>query len=166
MMDALRVRLEELRREVERQLDAASGPADVEEIRVRILGKKGALTAEAKAIGGLEPAARPRAGELVNEVKGALERAIVAREEELAGGELTRRLADEALDVTFPGRRRGQGTRHPLSIVTAELLEIFRRMGFAVATGPEVETTWHNFEALNIPAGHPAREEMDTIYVA
>ena len=166
MIDALRERLEALRREVVRQLEAASGPADVEEIRVRILGKKGALTAEAKAIGGLEPAARPKAGELVNEVKGALERAIAGREEELAGGERARRLADEALDVTLPGRRRRQGTRHPLSIVTDELLEVFRRMGFSTATGPEVETPWHNFEALNIPAGHPAREEMDTIYLA
>jgi len=165
MTESLRERLETLRREVERELDAASEPAGVEEIRVRTLGKKGALTGEAKAIGALPAADRPAAGELVNQVKDALEAAIAAREAELAEGALGRRLAVEALDVTLPGRRRGQGTRHPLSIVTEDLLDVFRRMGFRVATGPEVETLWHNFEALNIPAGHPAREEMDTIYV-
>jgi phenylalanyl-tRNA synthetase alpha chain len=166
MTEALRERLEGLRREVERELAAADGPARVEEIRVRTLGKKGALTAEAKSIGALPPAERPAAGELVNAVKDALEAAIGAREADLAGGELARRLDAEALDVTLPGRRRGQGARHPLSIVTADLLGVFRRMGFSVARGPEVETPWHNFEALNIPAGHPAREEMDTIYLA
>jgi phenylalanyl-tRNA synthetase alpha chain len=166
MTESLRERLEGLRREVERELAAAEGPARVEEIRVRTLGKKGALTAEAKSIGALPPAERPAAGELVNAVKDALEAAIGAREADLAGGELARRLKAEALDVTLPGRRRGQGARHPLSIVTADLLDVFRRMGFSVASGPEVETPWHNFEALNIPAGHPAREEMDTIYLA
>jgi phenylalanyl-tRNA synthetase alpha chain len=166
MTEALRERLEGLRRAVERELAAADGPARVEEIRVRTLGKKGALTSEAKSIGALPPAERPAAGELVNAVKDALEAAIGAREADLAGGELARRLKAEALDVTLPGRRRGQGARHPLSIVTADLLGVFRRMGFSVARGPEVETPWHNFEALNIPAGHPAREEMDTIYLA
>jgi phenylalanyl-tRNA synthetase alpha chain len=166
MTESLRERLETLRREVERQLGAASELADVEEIRVRTLGKKGALTAEAKAIGALPAADRPAAGEHVNEVKDALEAAIGERQAELATGALARRLESESIDVTLPGRRRGQGTRHPLSVVTDELLDVFRRLGFRVATGPEVETPWHNFEALNIPAGHPAREEMDTIYVA
>ena len=166
MIESLRERLEALRRKVERDLAATSLPAEVEEIRVRTLGKKGALTAEAKAIGALPAEDRPQAGELVNAVKNALEAAIAARETILAEGALARRLEDETLDVTLPGRRRGQGTRHPLSIVTDDLLEVFRRMGFSVASGPEVETPWHNFEALNIPAGHPAREEMDTIYLA
>jgi phenylalanyl-tRNA synthetase alpha chain len=166
MIDSLRERLDTLRREVERELGAASLPAEVEGIRVRTLGKKGALTAEVKAIGALPAEDRPQAGELVNVVKDALEGAIAAREAVLAGGALASRLDDETVDVTLPGRRRGQGTRHPLSIVTDDLLEVFRRMGFSVASGPEVETPWHNFEALNIPAGHPAREEMDTIYLA
>jgi phenylalanyl-tRNA synthetase alpha chain len=158
-------RLEELRREVERELASASSPAEVEEVRVGALGKKGALTREAKAIGALPPEDRPTAGEVVNAVKSAIEAAIVARMQALEGHALHERLVAETLDVTLPGRRHGQGTRHPLSIVTAELLEIFRRMGFAVATGPEVESTWHNFEALNIPHGHPARDEMDTLYL-
>jgi phenylalanyl-tRNA synthetase alpha chain len=166
MIESLRERLDTLRREVERELGATSLPAEVEEIRVRVLGKKGALTGEAKAIGGLPVEDRPRAGELVNAVKDALEEALAARQADLAGSTLLRRLEDEALDVTLPGRRRGQGTRNPLSIVTDDLLEVFRRMGFSVAAGPEVETPWYNFEALNIPAGHPAREEMDTIYLA
>ncbi len=164
-MSALGERLEELRRQVERELTSASSPGDVEEIRVRALGKKGALTREAKAIGALPPEERPAAGEVVNAVKTAIEAAIEARAGTLADHAIESRLAAEAVDVTLPGRHRGQGTSHPLSIVTDELLEIFRRMGFAVATGSEVETVWHNFEALNIPAGHPAREEMDTLYV-
>jgi phenylalanyl-tRNA synthetase alpha chain len=158
-------RLEELRREVERELASATAPGDVEDVRVRTLGKKGALTREAKAIGTLPPEARPAAGDVVNAVKSAIEAAIETRRAALMDTALAARLASERVDVTLPGRRRHQGARHPLSIVTDELLDIFRRMGFSVATGPEVETTWHNFEALNIPAGHPAREEMDTLYL-
>jgi len=158
-------RLEELRREVERELAAADSPEDVEEIRVRTLGKKGALTREAKAIGALPAEERPGAGEVVNAVKNAIEASIETRRAALSDVALRARLAEEAVDATLPGRRRGQGANHPLSIVTSQLLETFRRMGFSVATGPEIESTWHNFEALNIPAGHPAREEMDTLYV-
>lgn len=165
MIDELRERLESVRDRVERELEAASSPEDVEEVRVRALGKKGALTTEAKAIGSLPPEERPDAGQLVNRVKGAIEESIEAREAVLAEEALARRLDAEAVDVTLPGRRHGQGGRHPLSIVTDELLEIFRRMGFTVARGPEAEDPWHNFEALNIPADHPAREEMDTIYL-
>ena len=166
MTETLEQRLEALHHAVERDLAAAATPADVEEIRVRVLGKKGTLTVEAKAIGALPPAQRPAAGERVNETKEAIEAIIAERREALASIALEDRLLAEAIDVTLPGRRRGQGTRHPLSIVVKDLLDIFRRMGFGVATGPEVETTWHNFEALNIPAGHPAREEMDTLYLA
>ena len=166
MTQSLQERLEALRRTVEQELTAAATPAEVEEVRVRVLGKKGALTREAKAIGSLSPEERPAAGDLVNQVKAGIEAAIAKRWQALASHALEQRLSIEALDVTLPGRRRGQGTRHPLSIVIDDLIDIFRRMGFAVATGPEVETTWHNFEALNIPAGHPAREEMDTLYLA
>lgn len=162
----LRERLKTLRGEVEQSLAEACAPDDVEAIRVRTLGRRGALTAEAKAIGTLPPAERPAAGEFVNQTKEEIESAIEAREQALGETALSTRLATETLDVTLPGRRQGQGTRHPLTIVTEDLLEIFRRMGFGVATGPEVETTWHNFEALNIPSGHPAREEMDTIYIS
>lgn len=161
----LRQRLEELRQSVERDLTAATTPQEAEDLRVRVLGKKGQLTREAKAIGALPAEERPAAGELVNEIKEAIETAIAERLDALATHALERRLAAEVLDVTLPGRRRGQGARHPLSIVVDDLLGIFRRMGFSVATGPEVETTWYNFDALNIPPGHPAREEMDTLYL-
>ncbi len=133
---------------------------------MRVLGRRGSLTAEAKTIGNLPPGERPPAGDLVNQIKDGIESAIEERRRVLAESDLEERLAAETIDITLPGRRRGQGTRHPLTLVTEELLEIFRRMGFAVATGPEIETIWYNFEALNIPAGHPAREEMDTIYVS
>jgi phenylalanyl-tRNA synthetase alpha chain len=163
--ESLEQRLEALRHGVARDLAAAATPADVEEVRVRVLGKKGALTREAKAISALPVEQRPAAGLRVNEIKAAIEAVIAERRADLASQALKDRLLAEALDVTLPGRRRGQGTRHPLSIVIGDLLDIFRRMGFGVATGPEVETTWHNFEALNIPPGHPARDEMDTLYL-
>ncbi|HUP19511.1 MAG TPA: phenylalanine--tRNA ligase subunit alpha [Gemmatimonadota bacterium] len=165
-MDELGDRLTALREEVRGRLADASTPEAVEEIRVQVLGKKGELTGEAKAIGGLPPEERPAAGQLVNRIKDAIEAEVEAAAGRAAESALAGRLAAEAVDVTLPGRRRGLGTRHPLTIVTDELLEIFRRMGFTVATGPEVEDAWHNFEALNIPEGHPAREEMDTIYLA
>jgi phenylalanyl-tRNA synthetase alpha chain len=166
MTESIGERLEDFRHQVERELAVATTPEEAEAIRVRALGKKGALTNEAKAVGKLPADERPAAGDLVNRVKQAIEEAISERLAALESHALAQRLQAEFLDVTLPGRSRGQGTRHPLSIVTDELLEIFRRMGFSVATGPEVETTWHNFEALNIPVGHPAREEMDTLYVA
>ncbi len=164
-IEELEGRLAGLREEVRGRLTAAGSPEEVEAIRVGVLGKKGELTVEAKAIGRLSPEERPAAGELVNEVKAAIEEAIEAAAERTAGAALAERLAHEAVDITLPGRRRGQGARHPLTIVTEELLDIFRRMGFDTATGPEAEDVWHNFEALNIPEGHPAREEMDTIYL-
>jgi phenylalanyl-tRNA synthetase alpha chain len=165
MTRSLHERLEALQRDVERELSAASRPEEVEEIRVRTLGRKGRLTGEARSIGGLSVDARPAAGELVNQVKERIEASLAERARELEGETLAARLETERLDVTLPGRRHPLGARHPLTIVTEELLEIFRSMGFEVASGPEVETVWHNFEALNIPVGHPAREEMDTIYV-
>lgn len=166
MLDELRERLDALRREVERDLEGARAPDDVEAIRVSVLGKKGSLTSEAKSIGALDPAERPAAGELVNEVKTQIERALLKTGDAIASVALLEQLETESVDITLPGRRSGQGTRHPLSIVTEELLDIFRRIGFTVALGPEVETVWHNFEALNIPVGHPSREEMDTIYIS
>ncbi len=166
MLDDLRERLEGIRRKAERDLERASSPEDAEAVRIGVLGKKGALTGEAKAIGSLPPDERPAAGELVNLVKDAIQDRVEERLAELREAALAARVASEAVDVTLPGRRRGQGARHPLTIVTDELLEIFRRMGFSVATGPEIESLWYNFEALNIPPGHPAREAMDTIYVS
>ncbi len=165
MTSSLRERLEALHRDVERELATAQSPADVEAIRVRALGRKGRLTTEARSIGALSAAERPAAGELINRVKERIESSLADRALSLGREALEERLESERADVTLPGRRRPIGTRHPLTIVTEELLEIFRGMGFEVASGPEAETTWHNFEALNIPVGHPAREEMDTIYV-
>lgn len=165
MTSSLGERLEALHRDVERELASAESPDDVEAIRVRTLGRKGRLTGEARSIGSLSADERPAAGELINRVKERIESALAERARFLGREALGERLEAERVDVTLPGRRRPVGTRHPLTIVTEELLEIFRGMGFEVASGPEAETTWHNFEALNIPVGHPAREEMDTIYV-
>jgi phenylalanyl-tRNA synthetase alpha chain len=162
---SLRERLEALQRDVERELETAASPAEVEQIRVRMLGRRGRLTTEARAIGRLSADERPAAGEMINRIKERIESSLADRAGALERDALEGRLEAERLDVTLPGRRRPVGARHPLTIVTEELLEIFRGMGFEVASGPEVETTWHNFEALNIPPGHPAREEMDTIYV-
>lgn len=158
--------MEAIRDAVERELETATEPSDVEAIRIRVLGRKGELTAETKSIGALPPEQRPAAGGLINEFKGLVEAAIVAREEKLGEQAMRRRLEAEAEDVTLPGRRRGRGVAHPLSIVTEEILAIFQRMGFETVFGPESESVYYNFEKLNIPLGHPAREEMDTIYLS
>ncbi len=153
-------------------LDAAlaevAGAADVralDAVRVAWLGRKGRLTGLLKNLGELPADERRQAGQSVNRVKRELEGAIARRQQELAGLELDRRLADESIDVTLPGRWSDPGGPHPVTRAMNRLLEIFRRYGFEVATGPEVEDDYHNFEALNFPAHHPARAMHDTFYL-
>ncbi len=134
-------------------------------VRVRFLGKKGELTAQLKQLGGLPPEQRREAGQAVNRCKQTLEQAIAEREAELAQAQLAERLRAESIDVTLPGRRHEAGGSHPVSRAMDRLLEIFNQLGFAVATGPEVEDDYHNFEALNFPAHHPARAMHDTFYL-
>ena len=137
----------------------------LDDVRVAWLGKKGRLTAELKALGGLPPDQRREVGQAVNTLKQELAQAIEARKADLDRAALDARLADETLDVTLPGRAVDPGGPHPVSRAMARILDIFRGLGFAVADGPEVEDDYHNFEALNFPEHHPARAMHDTFYL-
>ncbi|MHB8764341.1 MAG: phenylalanine--tRNA ligase subunit alpha [Deferrisomatales bacterium] len=159
-------RLEAIEAEALSRAVASRDLPSLEEVRVRFLGRKGDLAACMRDMGRLGPQERPAVGQVANRVKARIEAALAAREVELQAGEAERRLAAEALDVTRPGRRPHPGGLHPLTLVVREVLDLFVRMGFSVAEGPEVEGEYHNFEALNIPADHPARDMQDTFYVA
>jgi phenylalanyl-tRNA synthetase alpha chain len=136
----------------------------VEEIRVRYLGKKGILTSVLKQLGALPVELRPRAGQMVNQAKVAIQQAIEARRAQLEELRLTAKLAGQAVDATLPGRGHETGASHPITRTLERIEKLFSQLGFEVAEGPEVEDDYHNFEALNIPALHPARAMHDTFY--
>ncbi len=138
--------------------------AALETIRVAVLGKKGRLTEELKSLGKLSAAERPAAGALINVAKEKVTAALEARKTELTAAAVSARLASETIDVTLPGRGEPRGGLHPVTKVRLRIEELFRRAGFSVATGPEIEDDFHNFTALNIPADHPARAMHDTFY--
>ena len=136
----------------------------LEAIRVAVLGKKGTLTEELKTLGKLPPAERPAAGALINVAKEKVAAALESRKTKLTAAAVSARLASETIDVTLPGRGEPRGGLHPVTKVRLRIEELFRRAGFSVATGPEIEDDFHNFTALNIPADHPARAMHDTFY--
>jgi len=137
----------------------------LQEVRVQILGKKGQLTSVLRGMGGLAAEERPRVGQLANEIRDKIEAALDARGKVLDEAELEARLAGEQFDVTLPGTPVAVGYQHPLTRIAEEITDIFLGMGFSVAEGPEVETDYYNFEALNLPKEHPARDMQDTFYV-
>jgi len=143
-----------------------SSELDLQQVRARFLGKKGELTVLMKGMGSLPAEQRPLIGALANDVKDRLETLFNGRLEELRAMELQRRLTAERIDVTLPGRCLRRGSRHPITQVTEEIVSIFASLGFGVAEGPEVERDFYNFEALNIPRDHPARDMQDTFYVS
>ncbi|SEO77570.1 phenylalanine--tRNA ligase subunit alpha [Propionispora vibrioides] len=154
-----------LREQALRELNEAEGINALNELRVKFLGKKGSLTGLLKGLGGLQPEERPRIGQLVNDIRVQLEAGITTKGEELKQAELANRLASERIDVTLPGRRPAMGTKHPLTLTLERIKETFMRMGFDIADGPEVETDYYNFEALNLPPDHPARDMQDSFYI-
>lgn len=145
---------------------AASAPAVLEELRVRFLGKKGELTAILRQMGSMSAEERPVFGQMANEVRAAIEARIEERLADLRERLIAQRITQETIDVTVPGTLPAVGGAHPLSIVLDEITEIFTGMGFVVAEGPEVELDYYNFEALNIPKNHPARDTQDTFYIS
>ena len=144
---------------------AAADGASLENAKARFLGKSGELTALFKTLGALAPEERRSRGAQINAAKEGIELALEARRAELAGAKLQARLGEEALDVTLPGRGRGRGGIHPIIRTWQRIERIFGSIGFAVADGPEIETDWYNFTALNNPENHPARSMQDTFYV-
>jgi phenylalanyl-tRNA synthetase alpha chain len=157
--------LDSLKRELLDAAAAADSLAALEELRVAALGKKGRVTQMMKTLGALPPDERREAGQALNTVKDALAAALDARKEDLAEAALEARLAEERVDVTLPARPAEIGHIHPISQTVEELVAIFGEMGFSVAEGPHIEDDFHNFEALNIPAWHPARQDHDTFYL-
>ena len=145
-------------------IERATASADVEQLRVHYLGKKGLLTDQLKQLGGLPPEERPRVGQWVNEAKDLVQTRIQARKQQLDAATHSERLGRETLDVTLPGRGLQLGGRHPVSRTLERLETLFLQLGFEIADGPEIEDDFHNFEALNIPATHPARAMHDTFY--
>lgn len=157
--------LDSLVGEALQQVAVTGDLAALEEIRVRVLGKKGTLTEQLKSLGALPAAERPAAGARINAAKVQLQDAIEARRADLERSEVERSLAVGAIDVTLPGRGEALAGLHPVTQTRLRIEEIFRRLGFDVAEGPEIEDEFHNFEALNIPANHPARAMHDTFYL-
>jgi len=156
--------LSELLRLAASEIDAASDPVALDRVRVAYLGKKGELTARLKALSDLPAAERPAAGQEINRAKQELQGSINERRESLEAAALEAQLADDAVDVTLPGRGYAVGGRHPVSRAMARIEKIFRNAGFGVRSGPEIEDDFHNFTALNFPENHPARALHDTFF--
>ena len=157
--------IEGLRSRLIEAVNQADSLAALEEVRISALGKKGEITAQMKTLGKLDPDARREAGQALNKIKDAVAEALDARHSALADLALAERLASERVDVSLPTRPEPSGRIHPITQTTDELTAIFAEMGFVVAEGPDVESDYYNFEALNFPPEHPARQDHDTFYL-
>jgi phenylalanyl-tRNA synthetase alpha chain len=161
----MREQLEQMKDEALRCIAQATGETALQDIRVRFLGRKGELTGLMKGLGALSAAERPVVGQLVNTIKDEIESRLADALTQAREQEIQQRLQSERIDVTLPGRRLTCGTKHPITLVIEEVCDIFAGLGFSVAEGPEIEHDWYNFEALNFPPEHPARDMQDTFFV-
>ena len=161
----MKEQLSAIKAAAEARLKAAADLAELEQLRIKFLGKKGELTAAMKEMGKLSKEERPAMGKLANEVRSFVENALSEKAEALKKEAAAAKLKIETLDVTVPGKRPVYGKKHPLTTVLDDLKDIFIGMGFSIAEGPEVELDYYNFEALNIPKDHPARDTQDTFYI-
>lgn len=161
----MKQQLMQISEQAEKALQGCASVKELEELRVRFLGKKGELTAILKQMGKLSSEERPVVGQLANEVRAAIERYLEERKAVLKEEAVKQQLEAERLDVTMSGKPFEIGHKHPLDKVLGEIEEIFLGMGFSIASGPEVEYDYYNFEALNIPKDHPARDTQDTFYI-
>ncbi|HWR06097.1 phenylalanine--tRNA ligase subunit alpha [Sporomusa sp.] len=157
--------LKALRETALKELAEVAGKEALNELKVKYLGKKGLLTGVLRGLGALSPEERPRAGQVVNEVRNEIEQIITDKFEVMKQAEVARKLASETIDVTLPGRRADLGHLHPLTLTLNRIKDTFMRLGFEIAEGPEVEKDYYNFEALNLPQDHPARDMQDSFYI-
>ncbi len=157
--------LEKIKAQAMQALESVSDLKLLDELRVKYLGKKGELTAVLRGMGALSPEERPKIGALANQVREQIEEKLQSKIDELSAKLQNEKLKAEEIDVTIPGRRRETGKLHPLSTVLDRVKDIFIGMGFSIAEGPDVELDYYNFEALNIPKNHPARDTQDTFYI-
>lgn len=161
----MKEKLERMKGQALQEVEASSNLNALNDIRVKFLGKKGELTAILRGMGSLSAEERPLVGQMANEVRESLENAIEAKSVILKDQERNAKLSAETIDVTLPGRKVVSGKRHPLTMVMDEIKEIFLGLGFEIAEGPEVELDYYNFEALNFPPDHPARDMQDSFYI-
>ncbi|MDD6380370.1 MAG: phenylalanine--tRNA ligase subunit alpha [Lachnospiraceae bacterium] len=158
-------KLEEIREKAFSAIDQADDQDSLNDVRVKVLGKKGELTAILKGMKDVAPEDRPKVGALVNEARNAIEEKMAEARDAMKKKALDERLKHETIDVTLPAKKNKIGHRHPNTIALDEVEKIFIGMGFDVVEGPEIEKDYYNFEALNIPANHPAKDEQDTFYI-
>lgn len=161
----MKERLEALRSEALARLQSVADAAELNDLRVHYLGKKGQLTEILRGMGGLSAEERPVIGQVANDVRAAIEAVMAEKQEAFQRAETARRLQEETIDVTLPGKAPMIGSVHPLTKVAREIEDIFLGMGYTIAEGPEVETDYFNFEALNLPKEHPARDMQDSFYI-
>ena len=161
----MKEKLKELQELALKQIETAIKSSELEEIRVKFLGKKGELTTILRAMGGLSADERPIVGKLVNEAKALVEEKLDVTIKSIKDKERAAKLSSETIDISLPGKKKIVGKRHPLDLTLQSMEEIFISMGFTIEEGPEVEFDHYNFEALNIPKDHPARSEQDTLYI-
>ena len=161
----MKEKLQQIKAAVTEALNEAEDLQSLENIRIKYMGKKGELTVVLKGMGGLSPEERPVIGALANEIRQTLEGEIENKKKAIEAALEEKKLAEEVIDITMPGRKSEEGRLHPMTQVMNRLKEIFMGMGFSIAEGPEVEYDYYNFEALNIPKNHPARDTQDTFYI-
>ncbi len=161
----MKEQLQALRRQALEELATLSTPKELEDFRVRYMGKKGSVTGLLRGMGALPAEERPIMGQLVNQLRQELEEAVSEKSSALEKALMAEKLAEEKLDITMPGKKVTSGGLHPLNVVLNDIIDIFQSMGFDVVDGPEVETDYYCFEALNVPKDHPARDMQDTFYL-
>ncbi|MGL5512021.1 MAG: phenylalanine--tRNA ligase subunit alpha, partial [Sporomusa sp.] len=154
-----------LREAALKELAEIAGKDALNELKVKYLGKKGLLTSLLRGLGALSPEERPRAGQVVNDIRNEIELLIADKLTAAKQAEVNRKLASETIDVTLPGRRTELGHLHPLTLTMRRIKDTFMQLGFEIAEGPEVEKDYYNFEALNLPQDHPARDMQDSFYI-
>lgn len=157
--------LNSLRDTALKELSEIASKEALNDLKIKYLGKKGLLTGMLRGLGALSPEERPRIGQVVNEIRNEIETIIAGKLDTIKQAELSRKLASETIDVTLPGRSAELGHLHPLTLTLNRIKDTFMRMGFEIAEGPEVEKDYYNFEALNLPQDHPARDMQDSFYI-
>ena len=161
----MKEKLQKIKEEAIRHIESSEDLSKLNDVRVAVLGKKGELTAVLKSMKDILPKDRPAFGQMVNDVRAEIEKRLEDAKSALEAKEMELRLQKEVIDVTLPAKRNKVGHRHPNTIALEEVERIFIGMGYEVVEGPEVELDYYNFEALNIPANHPAKDEQDTFYI-
>jgi len=158
-------KIKEIKKEIVLKLNTVKDLVDIEKLRIEYLGRKGIVTLLLRKLVNFSPEERPKAGQLLNQAKREIEELLKAKEVEIEKFEKEKRLQGESTDITLPGRKLDRGTTHPINLVLREIEEIFLSLGFKIEEGPEVELDYYNFEALNIPKDHPARDDQDSFYI-